>query len=261
MLRSRVTALLIAYLALYHGCAGVLISLLLPSPSGTLANTGRRISPWCMAAIPCVWVAAEYCRGFLLTGFPWALAGYSQYLNLPAIQISDITGVWGVSFAVVMVNVCVYLLYRSWNEGRFPMGERNSRSRGRRPVKIAAPAYLLCSTIALACALVYGYHKLSEYPGLSGGPSEGALKVAVVQGNIPQAVKWDPSAQGFILRKYFSMSVSASAGSPDVIVWPEASLPTVLVSGDPGYMQVFERWYDEHPVPILLGAVTAKGDS
>lgn len=256
------TALLIAYLALYHGCAGVLISLFLPSPSGKVSGSVRRISFWGMAAIPCVWVAVEYCRSFFLTGFPWALAGYSQYLNPPVIQISDITGVWGVSFAVVMANVCVYLFCRSWNEGRYRTKKRHSRSRRRRRSKILAPGYLFCSAVILACVFAYGYYKLSVYAGgTESRPSDGSLKVAVIQGNIPQAVKWDPSSRDFILRKYFSMSVAALAGNPDVIVWPEASLPTALVLGDPGYEQVFKRWYDDHSVPVMLGAVTAKGDA
>src|SRR4030042_193698 len=41
---------------------------------------------------PVLWVALEYLRSFLLTGFPWANLGYSQYLNLPIIQMADITG-------------------------------------------------------------------------------------------------------------------------------------------------------------------------
>jgi len=50
----------------------------------------------------------EYLRRHLFTGFPWALLGYSQYLNLPVIQIADVTGAEGVSFLVMMVNVAVY---------------------------------------------------------------------------------------------------------------------------------------------------------
>ena len=53
---------------------------------------------------PPLWVSLEYMRGILFSGFPWALLGYSQFLTLPLVQIADITGVYGVSFLIVLVN-------------------------------------------------------------------------------------------------------------------------------------------------------------
>ncbi|MCX5918185.1 MAG: apolipoprotein N-acyltransferase, partial [Deltaproteobacteria bacterium] len=57
---------------------------------------------------PPLWVSLEYIRGFLFSGFPWELLGYSQYLTLPLVQIADITGVYGVSFLIVLVNAAIY---------------------------------------------------------------------------------------------------------------------------------------------------------
>jgi len=54
---------------------------------------------------PALWVALELARTYLFSGFPWALLGYSQYDQLPVIQIADITGVYGVSFLVVLTNI------------------------------------------------------------------------------------------------------------------------------------------------------------
>src|SRR3972149_2981571 len=56
---------------------------------------------------PALWVTLEWLRGHLLSGFPWALLGYSQYQVLPVIQIADMAGVYGVSFLLVTTNVAL----------------------------------------------------------------------------------------------------------------------------------------------------------
>ena len=57
-----------------------------------------------------IWVSLEYARSYIMTGLPWCLLGYSQYSRLPLIQISDIAGVYGVSFVIVLVNFVIYNL-------------------------------------------------------------------------------------------------------------------------------------------------------
>ncbi|MCX5714357.1 MAG: hypothetical protein NT033_06020 [Candidatus Omnitrophica bacterium] len=90
------TIVLIFYLALYFGIFG-----------SFFVTACRKPSSITYLLIPSVWVLLEYGRSYLLTGFPWALLAYSQQLNLPLIQISDITGAWGVSFLVMMGNVMI----------------------------------------------------------------------------------------------------------------------------------------------------------
>jgi len=55
-----------------------------------------------LAAAPVLWIAGEWVRGHALSGFPWGLLGYSQAFALPVIQIAEWTGVYGVSFLVVV---------------------------------------------------------------------------------------------------------------------------------------------------------------
>ena len=57
---------------------------------------------------PVLWVCLEYCKSILLTGFPWENLGYSQYLNFYLIQFADISGVFGLSFLIVMVNATLF---------------------------------------------------------------------------------------------------------------------------------------------------------
>ena len=62
-------------------------------------------------AAPCLWVALELLRTYVLSGLPWSLLGYSQYRQLDVIQIADHLGVYGVSFLVVLTNVALAELY------------------------------------------------------------------------------------------------------------------------------------------------------
>ncbi|MCB9772286.1 MAG: apolipoprotein N-acyltransferase [Candidatus Omnitrophica bacterium] len=71
--------------------------------------------------IPCLWVVAEFGRDRLLTGFGWACLGHSQYQVLPLIQVADITGVFGVSFVIVMVNVVLKDVIKNVGSGS-PIG-------------------------------------------------------------------------------------------------------------------------------------------
>ena len=109
ILSGLILLLLIAYLSLFVGTFTFLTRFL-------QIHFGFQIIILC----PLLWVGLEYLRSFLLTGFPWALLGYSQHLNLPFIQSADILGAYGLSFALVLVNVTLYLIIRQWPTKRFP---------------------------------------------------------------------------------------------------------------------------------------------
>lgn len=61
--------------------------------------------------IPAFWTTSEYLRATLFTGFPWELLGYSQYRNLHFIQIADITGIYGVSFWLALINAALFIAW------------------------------------------------------------------------------------------------------------------------------------------------------
>src|SRR3989344_9171342 len=85
-----VLILLSGYLAIYVSIFTYLLSLTPYSLKYILA--------------PFLWVTLELIRSHFLTGFPWASFGYSQFKTLPIIQAADITGVYGISFIIVMGN-------------------------------------------------------------------------------------------------------------------------------------------------------------
>ncbi|MCX5711514.1 MAG: apolipoprotein N-acyltransferase, partial [Candidatus Omnitrophica bacterium] len=213
------------YLALYFGIFGLLIA----------------YTPYPLPLTPCIyvssiWVLLEYIRSYLMTGFPWALLGYSQSSNLPIIQIADITGVWGVSFVVMMVNVALY------------QGTRY-KVQGTGIVK----KYWL-PIVFLAGVLVYGYCSINCYSRAPLKPLK-KIKVSVAQGNIPQELKWDPNAKDYIIDKYLDIAKAAAKKDPDLIIMPEATMPVVLEQS-PDVLDKVTNTVKENNIPLLFGTVT-----
>jgi apolipoprotein N-acyltransferase len=164
-----------------------------------------------LVLIPSVWVAFEYLRGQLFTGFPWVLLGYSQADLLSVIQIADITGVWGVSFLVMTVNRFIFQLV----EG--PVTARGFRLYLKETILTAA---LLLAT------LVYGIIKMDRLDSqISDWP---ALKVGVAQGNIDQSVKWDPAHRKKAVETYTGLTDKAIKEGAGLVVWPETAVPFYL---------------------------------
>lgn len=157
-----------------------------------------------LLTFPFLWVALEYLRAHLLSGFPWASLGYTQYRTLPLIQIADITGVYGVSFLIILVNIFLFQLWR-WVRGK------NGAT---------YPFLATTATVSLLLlALFYGFISLNhEDAGKE-------IKVALAQGNIPQDVKWNPSFQEETVAIYERLSRQTSGTGTQLVVWPESSLP------------------------------------
>ncbi len=173
---------------------------------------------------PFAWVAFEYLRSFPYFGFPWFLAGYSQSLHLPLIQVADITGVYGVSFLIVTVNAAIADLiepFLSKYVNRSEMCSADfSEKKGRVFwITIIMPCFLI------SVVLVYGYFDLKSNRALPEGPN-----ICVVQGNVPQGVKIkaDKEEKKKILLKYTDLSLKAAGKNVDIIVWPETMVPGIL---------------------------------
>jgi apolipoprotein N-acyltransferase len=155
--------------------------------------------------LPFLWVTLEYLRSFFLTGFPWAMLGHTQYLNLPFIQVADVTGVYGLSFAVLWLNVTIYLILHQWTKRIFPYREAG----------VAA--------MIIVGLLAYGYLRMSRVAQQAS--QQPLLKVGLAQGNIDQSIKWDESFQKQTLGIYESLSLKLAEEKPDLIIWPETATP------------------------------------
>jgi apolipoprotein N-acyltransferase len=167
-----------------------------------------------LLTLPLLWVALEYGRAHLFSGFPWQMLGHSQYQALSMVQIADLFGVYGISLLVMGTNVVFAVaLFRfskkRWQGASIPTGM----------VKSAA----LGLALILAATWGYGQMRLNQIDGLS--KKAVSRKIAVIQGNIDQSKKWDPTYQLLTIKKYLLMSQSAAKQSPALIVWPETATP------------------------------------
>ena len=186
--------ILVAYLSLYIGIFACLTRFIqIRSGLQTILFT------------PLLWVALEYLRSLLLTGFPWASLGYSQYLNLPLIQISDITGVYGPSFVIVLVNATLFAILRQWPKKIFPVKE------------------MIFAGLVVIGLLTYGHFKMGIVERHL--KQNSILKIGLVQGNIDQSIKWDQSFQIETLEIYRKLSYAVAEEKPDLIIWPETATP------------------------------------
>lgn len=183
-----------------------------------------------------VWVATEWVRSVLFTGFGWNPLAVALWKNVAMLQITDLTGPTGLSFVIAAVNfVLVLTLWRL----RIEIGTGRLRAH-----------YDFGFTLALAALVFsYGIRQLLQPP-----PDLIPLKIAAVQANIPQDQKWDPAFENRILSVYENRSLQALALQPDLLLWPEASTPRAVM-GDRRAWEVVSRLASEAPGDFLLGTV------
>jgi apolipoprotein N-acyltransferase len=217
---SLITLLLCAYLALY------------PAVFGAAAVHIRKNHPTLFfIAAPALWTALELARTYVFTGFPWSLLGYSQYHWLQMIQIADITGVYGVSFLIVLVNAAV---------AAFILDRRNYSP-------------LIAAAVVIAVVLGYGSFRLRTPEG----PDK--ITVSVVQGNIDQFNKWDSAFRENTNAVYTRLTREVLKGRPDLVIWPETATPFYFNGVAPTDQSMTTRLaaqVKKNRVPLLTGSPT-----
>jgi len=119
--------------------------------------------------------------------------------------MADLTGVYGLSFVILLINIAFYLVLRQWPEKRFPYRE------------------VLITALILTGALIYGYIRMGTVAEQS--RQQKTLKVGLAQGNINQAIKWNESVQRETLKIYERLSLKLGEEKPDLIIWPETAAP------------------------------------
>lgn len=167
-------------------------------------------------AVPTIWVGLELLRAHLMTGFSWYYLGHTQHAWVELIQISDITGAYGVSFVVAMVSACVAglvplsVLAKLRLVPADSLGSAASQPLGRQQV-----ISVVACTLVFGAVLTYGYVRRGQAE-FRDGP-----RVALVQGNFPSSVKADPNSAGRIFQTHHYLTGRVVQYQPDLIVWPE----------------------------------------
>ena len=213
------------YLGLYHGLFGLLLSLAVDS-----GRDNRRA----LVAAPFLWVAVELART-RVTGFPWNLLGTAQVDNISLSRITTWTGVYGVSFEIMLVNVAV--------AAAFLVPRKKRRT-------------LLIASVAAAAVLQAG--RLVEAPAL---PADHAA--LLVQENIPAQANWTRDAFERTLRELTDLSAKTVAadssppdsthGKVDFIVWPESPAP--FFASDPLFRNPLSEMARATHTWVVTGAI------
>lgn len=187
-----VLGLLAGYLSLYRGLWAL----------GLNWTAARGLNPLWWA--PTLWVALELGQTYILSGFPWELLGNGLYRFPVLLQIADLTGVYGLSFLVVLVNMSIFLVFyppRGW--------------------KLRPLGHLPLLALLLAAWLGYGFYRLNEIKEQAAQSPK--IQVAVVQGNIKQGEKWKKEMVQATLERYAALTRQVAGAR--LIIWPETAAP------------------------------------
>jgi apolipoprotein N-acyltransferase len=195
---------------------------------------------------PALWVALEWARTYLFSGFPWALLGYSQYHHLTVIQISDVTGVYGVSYMLVLANV---IAARVADAGI----TRATDAARRAPLPwIAGPL----AAALIAGVVVYGQWRLSPHKDSA---SDHTVRIGLVQPNVDQAQKWDAAYRRDTIDRHKQLTLQVADGA-DLVIWPEAATP-FLFEVETTYKEELLTFVRERGIPLLFGSPTVESQT
>lgn len=227
---------LAGYCALYFGLWSWFAARI-AAPRDDSPRESLRSAFLCAAA----WPACEWLRGIVLSGFGWDGLGVALHRNVALIQIADVVGVCGTSFVPVYVSCIVFnatrRLIRDFREGR--------RFKGRTELFAIVAVFVVVAG--------YGVMRLRARAGESL-----PLRVALVQQNVAQAVKWggDKTPELYQqladLTRLHAEKRDGSAGV-DLVIWPESAVPVPILS-HPDHPQFFNNLLSLGDFSLLTGA-------
>ena len=203
------------YLAIYHGVFGLLISLF--AGSSLFSRRALLLSP-------VAWVAVELART-RITGFPWDLLGTSQVDNIPLARIATVTGAYGLSFEIMVVNAAFAAALLIQREKR---------------------KQLLLAALGAVVVLQSG--RLIPVP-----PSPADRIATLVQANVPilEGADWT--------REYFNSTlsdlsrISVTQNSSHLVVWPESPAP--FYTNDPFFRDAISNLARQANTWVLAGSI------
>lgn len=239
----------------------------------------------CAASLAAWWTALEWIRSWIATGFPWNLAATTQWKNIPFIQICEYTGIYGVSFLVVFLNIAVFFAIRGL---RFSIPE----GRYKRPW-----VFLLAITLCLFVSWL-GARRIQERQKAWAGKERRNFAAGIVQPHLSQRRNGGYSSSMEALNMCSSLSEElleddlfqrsgaaseaaamaglAPGGLPpsrsdrpsdaikdpaplELIVWPESAVPSYYYGGSPvseQYRAKVSAMLEKYNVPFLVGTLT-----
>jgi apolipoprotein N-acyltransferase len=202
-LPETVSFMLMLLLCLFVSTIPVVLAIVL---KGLIKHLGHGA----LFATPFLWVGGELFQTYLLTGFPWNFAGYSQVFFLPAVQIADHTGVYGVSFLIILVASAIV----------YGIIEKPALNLG-----YVAP--LASVGVVLILTLVYGFVVLSD------NTEERMFEVTMIQDGLDNTGRYNANNYE-LFNFYLDESVKAAKSGSDIVLWGEGALLFLDMLGQDG---------------------------
>ena len=206
-------------IALYTGCWSAAVPLfrrgiLIPAEiqlAGCQAEQNyRRVSIprelFLAAALAGWWCVLESGRSTML---PWNYTGSCQWQNLPLIQICEYTGVYGISFLLVMLNITIVMAIQNCLKSRNAME------------KMPQPVPLMITVAVMLSIIIFGASSILT----AKQPAQVNFSAALIQGDISQRRNADNSQALEALDIYMQLSELIAPEKPDIIIWPETAVP------------------------------------
>ena len=180
---------------------------------------------------PFLWISFEYILTYFLTGFPWGLIGYSQYKNIYFIQLTAITGIYGLSFVLILFQSLFVFSMNRRKKIHFFVG----------------------------LALVFLIH-LSGFLSVRENPqTENSFTASVIQGNVSSDIYWNQvSSQEIwnLFERHMDLTRKAHWEGSRLIIWPEFSVPLCFSCSSDIYQDFKETLFEfvqETGRTLLLG--------
>lgn len=230
--------LLAVYLALYPALWAWLVATP-PAPAKTNAVSSLRNITFALRAT-CAWVALDWLRGWLFTGFGWNTPGIALHENLALIQVADLFGVHGITFVVVYTTMIVALVARRILLVASIRELPNLRGE------------LMTAILLVGLSVSYGVRCVVQNNIQGTFP----FRVLAVQPNIPQEEKFETQEEDAVLKKIEDLTQVVSAIQPpaELVLWPEAATPRGMFADEANHEFTF-RQMERGNAPLLLGTL------
>jgi len=208
--------------------AGLMIACMALFPALTLLSwklLQRHLGQFSIWLLPLLWFAFEWLKGWFLTGLPWLSLGYTQ-IDSPLKGIAPMIGVYGLSAVCILIAVAL------------------SRLAKHRKIRYVVVVLLLPGAAIL----------LQDIDWTE--PQSTPLRVTIVQGNIPQEIKWQYDQRQNIFNIYWRET--GSNWDSDLIVWPETAIPGISENIEQSILMPMASAATEQGSNILTGVLVSE---
>lgn len=219
--------LLVSYLALYPALFGYLLNKFFPNNKDGSANQNGQKRRLLLAA-PILWLICDWLRGWVMTGFPWLWLGYSQ-IDSPLNGFAPVSGVEAITLAIMLIASSLVLLATNRNF-----------TQAKKYLYLVVPV------------AIFGLSYLLNQVAWVTEDKDSTTRFALVQGNIPQHLKWQKDQQWPTLMKYTDLT--REHWDADVVIWPEAAIPSIEYQV-PAFLANIDEAARESDTALITGII------